>query len=155
MVTATNLFGSQVATTTVTVLAQAGLSLVKLDAPDPASIGRPLVYTLVIRNSGPTSADNVIVTDTLPSGVTFGSAISTQGTCSTPTVTCNIGALINGGTVTVTIVVTPSMAITLPVIIANSAGVTSSTADPTLTDNFATITTTINPRRIYLPIVRR
>jgi len=155
IVTATNLFGSQVATTTVTVLAQAGLSLVKLDAPDPASIGRPLIYTLVIRNSGPTSADNVVVTDTLPSGLTFGSAATTQGTCGAPTVTCNIGTLMNGGTVTVTIVVTPSMVITSPVIITNSAGVTSITADPTLADNFVTITTTIYPRRLYLPLIRR
>jgi uncharacterized repeat protein (TIGR01451 family) len=155
IVTATNLFGTQVATTTVTVLAQAGVSLVKLDAPDPTSVGKPLVYTLVIRNSGPTNADNVVVTDTLASGLTFGSATTTQGICSTPTVTCNIGTLINGGAVTVTIVVTPSMLITSPLIITNSAGVSSTTADPTLADNFAAITTTIYPRRLFLPVLRR
>jgi uncharacterized repeat protein (TIGR01451 family) len=155
IVTATNIFGSQVATTTVTVAAQAGLSLVKLDAPDPASIGKPLVYTLVIRNNGPTSADNVVVTDTLASGLTFGSAATTQGTCSAPTVTCNIGTLTNGGTVTITIVVTPSMLIASPVIITNSAGVSSTTADPNLADNVATITTTIYPRRVFLPMIRR
>jgi uncharacterized repeat protein (TIGR01451 family) len=155
VVTATNIFGSQVATTTVTVAAQAGLSLVKLDAPDPASIGKPLIYTLVIHNGGPTAADNVVVTDTLPGGVIFGSATTTQGTCSTPTVTCNIGTLINGGTVTVTIEVTPAMSITSPVIITNSAGVSSTTADPNLADNIATITTTIHPRRLFLPIIRR
>ncbi|MFN8597523.1 MAG: PKD domain-containing protein [Anaerolineae bacterium] len=155
MVTATNLFGSQVATTTVTVLAQAGLGLVKTDAPDPVSIGHPLVYTLVVHNSGPTDADNVVVTDTLAAGLTFGSATTTLGTCSTPTVTCNIGTLINGGTVTVTIMVTPSMLITSPVIVTNTAGVSSTTVDLNPSDNFATITTTINPRRVYLPIVRR
>jgi uncharacterized repeat protein (TIGR01451 family) len=155
LVTATNFSGSQLATTTVTVVAQAGLSLVATDAPDPASIGKPLVYTLVIHNGGPTNADSVVVTDTLPAGVTFGSAVTNQGTCSAPTVTCNIGTLINGGTVTVTIVVTPSMLITSPMIIANSAGVSSATADPTPADNASTITTTINPRRLFLPLIRR
>ncbi len=155
MITATNVFGSQVATTTVASLAQAALSVVATDAPDPVSVGKALVYAVVVHNAGPTSADNVVVTDTLPTGVTFGSAVTTQGTCTTPTVTCNIGTLANGGTVTVTITATPSMSITSPVIVTNRAGVSSTTADPSLADNLATITTTIYPRRIFLPIMRR
>ncbi len=155
MVTATNVFGSQVATTTVTSLAQAALSIIATDAPDPASIGKALVYTVVVHNAGPTSADNVVVTDTLPGGVAFGSATATQGTCATPTVTCNVGTLTNGETVTVTIMVTPTMLITSPVVVTNRAGVSSTTADPSLADNLAMITTTIYPRRVFLPIVRR
>jgi large repetitive protein len=155
VVTATNLFGWQVATTTVTSLAQAELSVIATAAPDPASVGSPLVYTLAIRNSGPTNADNVVITDTLPSGLTFGSAATTQGTCGLPTVTCNIGTLINGGTVTVTIVVTPSMLIISPVIITNTAGVSSATTDPNPADNVATVTTTVYPRRVFLPIIKR
>ncbi|WP_068108891.1 DUF11 domain-containing protein [Nocardioides dokdonensis] len=49
--------------------------------------GQDVTYTLTVRNSGPGDAADVVLTDVLPSGVTFGSATS-PCTQSAGTVTC-------------------------------------------------------------------
>jgi len=61
--------------------------------------GSPITYTVTASNNGPSAATGVVVTDTLPAGVTFVSASSTQGTCTNApgTVTCPVGGLANGG----------------------------------------------------------
>ena len=67
---------------TTTVDPAADLSLTKSDAPDPVLAGQLLTYTLTVAQRGPSSATGVTVTDTLPAGVTFDSATSSQGSCS-------------------------------------------------------------------------
>ncbi len=71
----------------------ADLAITKTDSPDPVAVGQPLTYTLTITNLGSSTATNVIVTDTLPSGVTFGSVTPSQGSCSAngQTIVCNLG----------------------------------------------------------------
>ncbi|MBN1933105.1 MAG: DUF11 domain-containing protein, partial [Anaerolineae bacterium] len=54
----------------------ADLVIVKVDDPDPASAGGVLTYTLVYTNAGPSDAQNVIITDTLPLSVTWGGVVS-------------------------------------------------------------------------------
>jgi uncharacterized repeat protein (TIGR01451 family) len=62
-------------------------------------------YVFTVNNSGPNPAANPVFTDALPTGLTFVSATPSTGTCSgTTTVTCNLAALANPGTATVTIV---------------------------------------------------
>jgi uncharacterized repeat protein (TIGR01451 family) len=88
--------------------AAADLALTKSDSPDPVVSGNNLTYTILVTNGGTTPATNVVVTDTLPSGVDFVSATGSQGTPCTRTgdvVTCNLGTIANGGSATVTIVV--------------------------------------------------
>jgi uncharacterized repeat protein (TIGR01451 family) len=46
------------------------LSITKTGHPDPVVAGTQLTYTLTVSNAGPSHARNVIVTDTLPAGVT-------------------------------------------------------------------------------------
>jgi uncharacterized repeat protein (TIGR01451 family) len=53
---------------------QADLEISKADSPDPVTVGDNLTYTITVTNNGPDAAANVVVTDTLPSGVTFVSA---------------------------------------------------------------------------------
>ncbi len=92
----------------------AGLSLTKSDNPDPVFVGETLTYTLEVVNNGTNRANNVTITDTLPSGVTFNSATftngSTTGNCTqaSGTVTCNLGNLERNARATVTIRVTPT-----------------------------------------------
>ncbi len=71
----------------------ADLAISKTDNPDPAGVGQPLTYTLTITNWGAETATNVIVSDTLPSGVIFGSVTPSQGNCTVAgqTIVCNLG----------------------------------------------------------------
>jgi uncharacterized repeat protein (TIGR01451 family) len=75
----------------------ADLSVVKTDSPDPVTAGAGLTYSIRVANAGPDPATNVVVTDTLPKGVTFLSAGSTQGSCAVSgnkrTVTCKLGTV--------------------------------------------------------------
>lgn len=65
-----------IATETTTVRSRPALTLTKQDAPDPVSVGGTLHYTLTAANlaSANAAATSVILTDTLPAGVTFASA---------------------------------------------------------------------------------
>jgi uncharacterized repeat protein (TIGR01451 family) len=58
------------------------LVLTKSDYPDPVIYGQPLLYILNVTNVGDMSATGVVVTDTLPDGVTFISATTDLGICS-------------------------------------------------------------------------
>ena len=85
------------------------LQIEKTDSPNPVNVGGTLTYTLTARNNGPSTATQVVITDSLPATVTYLSSSSTQGTCSRSgqLVTCAIGTMPAGGTVTVTIRVRP------------------------------------------------
>jgi uncharacterized repeat protein (TIGR01451 family) len=110
----------------------ADLSLVKNDDPDPATIGVPFTYTLTVTNNGPATATNVILTDTLPRGVSLGSATLTQGTCTgNRELTCQLGSLESGSDATVTL----SAISTTTGSLTNQAQVTSSATDPNLGNN--------------------
>ena len=85
------------------------LQIQKTDSPNPVNVGGTLTYTLTARNNGPSTATQVVITDSLPTTVTYLSSSSTQGTCSRSgqLVTCAIGTMAAGATVTVTIRVRP------------------------------------------------
>ena len=98
------------ASAVTTVNPAADLSVTKTDAPDPVLVGQQLTYTLTAQNAGPSAAPSVQLTDTLPAGVTFVSAVPSQGTCSqaSGTVTCPLGTIASGANATVSIKVTPA-----------------------------------------------
>jgi len=134
-----------------TVLAsptQADVAIVKSASPNPVSQQTNLTYTIQVTNNGPAVAENVTVTDPLPTEVTFDSVSipASQGTCSenpsTATVSCTIPSLSVGGIATITInatVGTFSSATTAT----NTATVTASTSDPNTANNSSSVTTTI------------
>ena len=83
---------------TTTVPAQADLVLTKTDSPDPVVAGQDVTYTLTVTNNGPSDAAGVVVTDTLPAGLT---AIATAGDCAEPSPavpTCTLSAIASGAT---------------------------------------------------------
>ncbi len=91
-----------------TIQPRIDLAIIKADSPDPVFAGGQLTYTLSVVNNGPSSATGVTVVDTLPTGITYQSATTTQGTVSQSgnTVTASVGPLAGGATATVTILVT-------------------------------------------------
>jgi uncharacterized repeat protein (TIGR01451 family) len=132
-------------------LQPADLSLSKAGSPSPVFAGASLTYSLTVTNNGPSAAGGVVLTDTLPAGVAFGSAAASQGNCSgTSTVVCSLGALANGASASVTIVVTPTSAGEL----VNNAVVASSDYDANPANNSAAAVTTALGR-LYLPLIVR
>jgi uncharacterized repeat protein (TIGR01451 family) len=86
---------------------QIDLSVTKVDAPDPAKLNGQIVYTMLVRNAGPSTATGVTLADPLPAGTSFVSVSTTQGTCSFSggLVQCSLGTIPAGGSVSVTLVV--------------------------------------------------
>ena len=131
------------ASAATTVNPAANLALTKSDSPDPVLQGSELTYTLGVTNNGPSSASSVVITDTLPSGVTYNSGLASQGSCvnTSGTVTCSLGTIANGASATATIKVTPPSTGS----ITNQASVTSAVSDPVAANNTASAVTTVDP----------
>ena len=85
------------------------LELVKTDDDGGAPIipGSTLTYTLDVTNNGPSTATNVVVTDTLPDDVTFNPTGSTTPDSNVGGVlTYNLGTMVSGADTEITIVTT-------------------------------------------------
>lgn len=118
------------------------LSLTKTASPNPGQVGISLTYRIIATNNGPATATNVAITDTLPAGVNFVSATTTQGNCNgSGPVNCNLGSLAVGNRAIITIVVTPSASGQ----ITNSATVSANESDFDSTNNTASTMTLIQP----------
>ena len=118
------------------------MAITKTGAPQPVLQNATLTYTVKVTNNGPQTATGVVITDTLPSQVTYVSAIATgTGSCSQSggVVTCNYATMVNGDIETIIIKVTA----TTPSLALNTAIVNSATPDPVLSNNTATFTSTI------------
>ncbi|OGO29157.1 MAG: hypothetical protein A2W33_03035 [Chloroflexi bacterium RBG_16_52_11] len=119
----------------------ADLLVSKSDSADPLQAGELLTYTIGITNTGPSDASGVLVSDTLPSGLTLISASASQGDC-TGTV-CALGwiSATHAATVTLVVNVDPD----LGGVISNTATVSANETDPDLSDNLTIEQTTIVP----------
>jgi uncharacterized repeat protein (TIGR01451 family) len=84
------------------------LTILKTDTPDPVNVGENLVYTITITNNNPGNTGPVVFQDNLPAGLTFSSAVGTQGfacffTAQNSSVGCTATNLGTGQTATITI----------------------------------------------------
>ena len=89
------------ATSEVTVLTNAVLQITKTDDPDPVTAGGTgYTYTITVKNTGPSDAQNVVVVDDLPTGfVTTGfSGPGTLPVVGADPFTWTLGKLIAGAT---------------------------------------------------------
>ena len=113
-------------TATTPVSPAADLQVMK-DAPATVNAGELITYTLTVFNHGPSEAQDVTVTDTLPSEVTFASA--TGCTEVGGVVTCDSATLERGKSVSHTIVVTVAQDVEPGTSLENNVVVGSATAD--------------------------
>jgi len=131
---------------TVRVGQVADLETAKSANPDAVVAGGTLTYTLVYTNNGPSDAQNVTITDTLPTGVTFGGMVSVAPPLFGPTQT---GQLLTWYTPTLAAGAWGSIVFTVTVgadagsTITNSVVITSSTPDLDPGDNQDVVTTTV------------
>lgn len=102
----------------------ANVSITKTASHKSVTAGKRITYTLTATNSGQGTAQNVVITDTPQSGMTFVSASAQQGSCSTGfPLSCNVGSLAPGQKVSVTVVAIP----TVSGAVVNAARVTTDT----------------------------
>jgi uncharacterized repeat protein (TIGR01451 family) len=131
-------YGDRTGLLTVLEPPSADLAVTKV-APATVLTGETFTYTIEVVNNGPDDATGVEVEDTLPAGVTF---VSASAGCveAAGVVTCDVGDLAVDETVTIEIVVTaPATAGDL----VNTVDVVGIEADPDVTNNEATATTTV------------
>ncbi|HYM61142.1 MAG TPA: hypothetical protein VEZ11_09645 [Thermoanaerobaculia bacterium] len=129
------------ASTIVMPLADLSITKVLSAGGGPYVIGSQIQFLITVTNGGPSPATNVTVTDPLPAGATFVSAVPSQGSCSgTTTVTCTLGTLANGASATITL---KMRAPSLPGPISNTATVSANESDPTPGNNSSTAAVTI------------
>jgi uncharacterized repeat protein (TIGR01451 family) len=75
---------------------QADLAISKRASLAQPILGQTLVYTVEVRNDGPSTANDIEVVDRLPTGLTFVSATTSQGTYDDATGVWTVGTLTNG-----------------------------------------------------------
>jgi uncharacterized repeat protein (TIGR01451 family) len=139
-----------------TVQTRADISVTKT-GPNTAVSGDEFDYTIVLTNGGPSDAQSVALSDTLPAGTTFVSLSQSGGntfSCTTPpvgsggTVSCTRATLAAGASQTFTLRVAVVYPLDAGTVLANTATGASATQDPSATNNSSTNETTVAARVI-------
>lgn len=118
---------------------EADLAISKIVTQEPVGSGVNFNYEVVVTNLGPGGATGVVMTDTLPAGVSLVSSATSQGSCSgTTTVTCTLGAMAGGTSATIDLTVTKTVGGS----VSNSATVSANETDPNAGNNSNTTQTT-------------
>ncbi|MFN2169262.1 MAG: hypothetical protein ACK2U9_23755, partial [Anaerolineae bacterium] len=131
--------------------------------PDQVTVGYSMTYTLVISNNGPSTAENVVIKDRVPSLLAITGFEPSQGSCAigTPSeesneVTCNLDSLEPGASASVLIFVDVRESTPVGTLLQNSAFALSDVFDAHNGNNVATNMTTVAGLaffRVYLPII--
>jgi uncharacterized repeat protein (TIGR01451 family) len=150
--------GDNTATAAVAVEPRYDLLITKDDTLTAVATGQSYAYTITVNNSGPSAASNVVVSDTLPTGIQFVSATSNGtniGTATGQAYSATIPTLASGETRTITLNVRVLSSAT-GTSIANTATVTAdniTTQETGTRANSATDTNTLN-RTVTLNVTK-
>lgn len=151
------------ASVTSTVTAIVDIQALKTATPSPVQAGAPLLFVVTARNNGPSTALNVVATDTMPANAAFISlgTVTGGGSCTTPAVNAV------GGQVVCT---WPTLAATSPPTqqtasyyvrplpsatggnVVNSVVMTTTVTELDLTNNTASTSTPVTPALVDLLI---
>lgn len=132
----------------VSFLGSADLSIDKTAAATVVA-GTQLTYEISVHNAGPSTAVGVLVTDTLPLGLSFVSAQTVGGSCTNGNpgdrdLRCGLGNLAANATETITVVALVAPDVPHGTVLFNEAYVSSDTADPDNSDNRKSVQTVVN-----------
>ena len=151
---------------TTTVSTRADLTVTKTPSANPVQLRQPFLWTITVVNNGPGDAENTLVSDTLPSGMVFyapgggvpapynaspytdgvvwsmNDAGSTHGsgTVNGQSLTCAVGTLEAGRTLTITV---PVRVTTYAATYSNTATAATDSVDPVSSNNSATATVNV------------
>jgi len=116
--------------------------------------GANVTYTIVVTNSGPSTATGVMATNALPSGflpVTITPATTNVATNADVTVIWNVGTMTNGSSDTLTLVAAADLPESgLPSSFLDQVFVGSQVIDPAKLNNYAAIKTEVDPAMLTL-----
>ena len=130
------------------VVASADISVDKSDSPDPVLAGDQVTYTITAANAGPSTAQGVVLTDTLPAGTTYVSGVDGNGAtvCTlvqANQVVCAVGPLNPGQSATVYLTVLVAPSVPDGTVLTNQVAISATTPDPNGANNVATEHTTV------------
>jgi uncharacterized repeat protein (TIGR01451 family) len=126
---------------TVNVELSADVSITKLGLPFQVKAGGNLTYILTVSSSGPSTASNVVATETYPAGFTYSTADPSPDTGTNNKWTFSSIAANTSQTIRIKGTVTKT-----PGTLTNTASVTSSTDDPNPANNTSSLKSTV-----YIP----
>jgi len=107
------------------------LTKVLSNGPGPFEEGDPVVYTIMVTNQGTIAAENIVVSDYIPSGLTLNDGAWTEAPAGTATINTPIASLAAGASTMLTISLTIDPGVTDGTILTNYAEI--SAADNALT----------------------
>jgi uncharacterized repeat protein (TIGR01451 family) len=153
--------GNNTDTETTTVTTEADMVLAGFNGtPDPVNAGSNITYTYSIANNGPSSAQTVTVTQAVPAGTTFVSAIVSLGSGwsvsapsvgSTGTIEFSKGTVILNEGAVFQVVVNVNPAAPGPIV--SSATVASATTEAAAGDETGNDSVTVNAGPVAMPLL--
>ncbi len=142
--------GNNTVGATTTVANTADLSVSASAAPAEAMPGEDVAFTITTSNAGPSDAQSVAVTATIPAGASFRSSTAPAGwTSQTPpplgtgTATFTAASLPAGTSAVFTVVVRVDLNLAAGTMVATNASISSTASDPDGTNSAATATLTV------------
>jgi len=121
----------------------AEIGIVKtVDNANPAS-GSTINYTLTVAATGPSASFGVVANDVLPSGLTYDSATSTEGSYASSTGIWTIGTMNNGTTATLKITATVTAANGTTITNTGTVHESPTVVDPLSGNNSSSVTITV------------
>ncbi|HYN33782.1 MAG TPA: hypothetical protein VES40_14240, partial [Ilumatobacteraceae bacterium] len=116
----------------VEVIDDVDVGIVKTAAPSTVRAGETTTYTLRVSNAGPSTADDIVVTDVMPSGLRIETLTATGWTCplSTPVeFRCELDSLAPSATQTITVLARVGSGVPNGALLANTGFVDTSSPD--------------------------
>ncbi|MFC2078286.1 hypothetical protein ACFLTM_05720, partial [Candidatus Bipolaricaulota bacterium] len=131
-------------TSTVQLRVQsADLSVVKIVDDDTPNEGDSIQFTITLTNNGPDEATNVLISDLLPSGLTFVSAIPSAGTYDDSTGEWTVASIGSGVSITLILTATADIGTAGQTLTNTATAVSADQADPDPSNDSASAPVTV------------